>query len=100
MAGVRPLELDFGDMLDVFYALMVDDLLPHVTVQVADDKVELHHRARVKADVEGRLAKAEREVRPGRFDPETWGLLPEHRAATAAALAFTGGPAAPRGRMP
>jgi hypothetical protein len=94
MAGVRLLELELSDMLDVLYHLMVEDEVPHAKVQVSDDRVELYHRARVRADIDEQLDGA--TPPEGLGDPETWGTLPEHQSAMQSMMAFAGAPAPPR----
>jgi hypothetical protein len=91
--GVRLLDLDLADALDVVTHLMVDDQIPYTTVQVADDKVELYHRARVRADLEEKLDGLDGTDDVGRADPETWGTGPEQQAALSALMAQVGPPA-------
>jgi hypothetical protein len=83
--------LPLDAMLDVIYHLAVDDLIPRATVQVAEDKVKVFRRANVRAEFDEQLDDAGSGGAMG--DPETWGTLPEHQAATRAAMGFAGPPA-------
>jgi hypothetical protein len=94
MSGVKLLELDLSSLLDVVYHLMIEDGIPHTKVQVADDRVELYDRARVRAELDERLDGITPE---GFGDDETWGVRPEHQAALRSAMAHAGAPASPRG---
>lgn len=90
MSGIRLLDLQVSDMLDVIHHLMIEDLVPHATVQVADDRVELQHRARVRETVEELLDGTVTPDSIAGADPETWGTSPEQQAALASAMAQFG----------
>lgn len=88
MNGVRLLELDLTDALDVVHHLMVEDLVLHATVQVADDQVDLYNRARARADVEDMLnGVSARSESLADVDPETWGTTPDQLQAMSAVMA-------------
>ncbi len=93
MNGLSLLDMPVGDMLDVIYHLLIEDLVPYTTVQVADDRVEFYHRAKVRADVDDMLDGTSPAGSVGDADPETWGTSLEQQQAMAALMSQLGPPA-------
>lgn len=106
MAGVDLFRLPLDRALNVVTALMVDDRTPTLSVETKSG-VEVYDRDRARREVDATLSGKSDEAptvdrqapsRPRQaarkgdsWDPETWGLLPEHQRAASAALRFTGG---------
>jgi hypothetical protein len=93
--GVDLLALPAADMLDVIHHLLVDDQMVTASVQVADDRVDLYSRAKVRADLEDRLDEAAPDMTgsPADADRATWGTGGQQQAALAALFAQVGPPA-------
>jgi len=91
MSGIELAELPVDRMLNVVHSLAVDDEVLTHSIQVEEDKVEVFNRRRAREALSEQLG--DEPATGEKWDPDTWGLLPEHQAATRAALSLVGGPA-------
>jgi hypothetical protein len=90
MAGVAILTLPLADMLDVAYHLMIEDAVPHTSVQVDDEHVEMRNRGWAKSRIEEHLDGSTPPEGIAAADPETWGTDRQHQQALAAQMAEFG----------
>lgn len=99
LAGIDLDDLPYDRALNVITALAVDDQTPIWSVETKKG-VEIYDRRRVRAELVESLgggtagqapAATARQRAAQRWNPDTWGLLPEQQASTRAAMAFVGG---------
>lgn len=99
LAGVDLDDLPYDRALNVITALAVDDQTPIWSVETKKG-VEIYDRRRVRAELVESLgggtagqapAATARQRAAQRWNPDTWGALPEHQAAARNAMAFVGG---------
>ncbi|MCK9901290.1 MULTISPECIES: hypothetical protein [Actinomycetes] len=99
LAGIDLDDLPYDRALNVITALAVDDQMPRWSAETKKG-LEVYDRRRVRAELLESLggatpglapAATARERAAQRWNPDTWGTLPEHQAGQRAVMAMVGG---------
>jgi hypothetical protein len=99
LAGVDLDTLPYDRALNVITALAVDDQMPRWSAETKKG-LEVYDRRRVRGELLESLGAGNGQHAPAatarqraaqRWNPDTWGLLPDQQASTRAAMTFVGG---------